>query len=656
MNIKGILILTVIGFCLFCGWLVAESGLFSVSPSSGKPCILLQQIAAGESNVAAVAPAEKETQLQNADFVTLGADDAPAVRIMLGSTDPKSGFQFLLELNSKGAAIEKATLSRFDDLDYKNPQPLVLLSPAAEGILSMANREIVFVQRNSQLPLHKLHWAGSAGDKNSDGSQTARFGAVIKDISTGKPVVKLVKTYKVIPGSYMLDCAITVENLSVVEQKISFNLGGPTGLGREDVRSDTRKAVAGFGNSQGQVTSTRLDVGKLKKAESIEDIQLTKPGGNLLWVAATNKYFAAILVPVADEGKDYCDWVREKTARFYNPDGDRRGDTGDETIGVDLKITPEVLAASGQIGSTKTYNFRLYLGPKDKSLFDKNEYYKDLGFVHVIDFMPCFCCPASIINPLAFGILATMKWMYGFIPNYGVVIIIFVFLVRIALHPLTKKGQVSMSRMGQLAPKTEQLKKKYASDKAELQKQIMALYKEEGVSPFSGVLPMIVQMPVWIALYSAIYASIELRGAAFLSFWITDLSAPDALFRFPTITLPIFGKLDSFNLLPILMGVAFFLQQKLTPKPAAASPQAAQQQQMMMVMMPLLFPLMLYKAPSGLNLYIMASTFAGVIEQYVIRKHIRDREQAESQGLVPVTSKTGGKLKKKKPKPFYRQF
>ena len=172
-----------------------------------------------------------------------------------------------------------------------------------------------------------------------------------------------------------------------------------------------------------------------------------------------------------------------------------------------------------------------------------------------------------------------------------------------------------------------------------------------------GMLPMFVQMPIWVALWSAVYTSIDLRGAAFLPFWITDLSAPDALVRFSTVTVPLLGwKVDAFNLLPILMGIAFYLQQKLTPQQAAASanPQVAQQQKMMMIMMPLLFPLMLYTAPSGVNLYIMASTFAGVIEQYVIKKHIREKEEAESKGLVAVTSKTGGKVKKKKPKPFFR--
>jgi YidC/Oxa1 family membrane protein insertase len=319
-----------------------------------------------------------------------------------------------------------------------------------------------------------------------------------------------------------------------------------------------------------------------------------------------------------------------------------------------LKIASSQLAAVGQADSTKTYNFQLYLGPKDKSLFDKNDMYSKLGFFQTIDFMSC-CCPANIISPLAFGILAIMKWMYGFIGNYGVVIIILVFLMRLAMHPITKKSQVSMNKMSTLAPKAEEIKKKYANDKAELNKQLMALYKEQGASPIMGMLPMFVQMPIWIALWSAVYTSIDLRGAAFLPFWITDLSAPDALVRFSTVTVPLLGwKVNAFNLLPILMGVAFYLQQKLTPQQAAANPQVAQQQKMMMIMMPLLFPLMLYTAPSGVNLYIMASTFAGVIEQYVIKKHIREREEAESKGLVAVTSKTGGKVKKKKPKPFFR--
>ena len=111
--------------------------------------------------------------------------------------------------------------------------------------------------------------------------------------------------------------------------------------------------------------------------------------------------------------------------------------------------------------------------------------------------------------------LAAMNWMYDFMPNYGVIIIIFVFVFRLIIHPVTKKSQISMSKMSKLAPMAAEIKKKYANNKAEMNKQMMALYKEQGISPVAGMLPMFIQMPIWISLYSAIYASISLRGAAF---------------------------------------------------------------------------------------------------------------------------------------------
>ena len=619
-------------------------------------CCLL--FAAGDAITAAEEIAAPEPPvLKAAETIQLGATNAPAKNVTLGSTDPKSSFKFELELTSKGAAISKAALSEFKDRDYKNPRPLVILSPVklpdGSEVLSMANKEFVFVQQQSLLPLDKLNWQTFDVCSLQDGSQTARFEATIKEDS-GSPVIKLIKTYKVIPNSYLLDCELTVENLTPTVQKVRFNLTGPAGISREDTSRDDKKVAAGFRDSQGGVISVMLDATKLHKAKTPDDRRLTKTSADFLWAAAVNKYFAAILVPGPDKGKDFCDWVTDKAGRFYNPDDEL--DTGDETVGVELKIAPSQLTPAGQAdsNSTKTYNFQLYLGPKDKSLFDKNELYSKLGFFHTIDFMSC-CCPANIISPLAFGILAIMKWMYGFIGNYGVVIIILVFLMRLAMHPVTKKSQVSMNKMSKLAPMAEEIKKKYADNKAEQNKQMMTLYKEHGASPIMGMLPMFVQMPIWIALWSAVYTSIDLRGAAFLPFWITDLSAQDALVRFSTVIIPLLGwKVDSFNLLPILMGVAFYLQQKLTPQQAAANPQVAQQQKMMMIMFPLILPLTLYTAPSGVNLYIMASTFAGVIEQYVIKKHIREREEAESDGLVAVTSKTGGKVKKKKPKPFFR--
>ena len=478
---RTLLTLIVVGFVVFCGWLVLESGLFECSLPNSGPCILLQRTTGDKNSSEANVPAEEPSQIGTDDSVTFGADSAPAKRVTLGSVDPKSGFNFQLELSSKGAAIRKVTFSGFDDRDYKDPQPLVIISPVQERndreILSMANMSFVFVQQQLQLPLDRLHWKCFDKETAGDGSQTARFEAIIKIVGTNEPVLKLIKTYKIIPHSYLLKCNIAVENLSGIEQKVRFNLAGPGGLGREGVRGDMRKVVAVFRESEGQISSVRLDKKKLSRAKSLDDKRLTKPGANFLWIAAVNKYFAAIVVPLPEEGKEYCDWVTDKTGRFHNPDGDSKADSGDETIGLDLKITPNTLAAAGQVNSSKIYNFQLYIGPKDKSLFDKNERYRELGFVQTITFMPCFCCPTSIIYPLAFGILALMKWMYAFIHNYGVVIIILVFLMRLIIHPLTKKGQVSMSKMSKLAPKAEEIKKKYANNKAEMNKQMMALQR-----------------------------------------------------------------------------------------------------------------------------------------------------------------------------------
>jgi len=600
--------------------------------------------------------AEEASSLQAAPQPSFSAVGGSPKTITLGSLDPNTGFKFLIDLTSRGAAISDAKLSEFDDLDHKNPQPLVILSPTVNidgtPAFSMATR-LLILDNQLQLRLDKLDW--TAGDVETDNStEIARFEAIIKDKTTGKPAVKLTKTYRVTPKNYDLDCDLTAENLSSDEHKIQFELTGPAGIKRDDPRTDSRKTIAAFRDTKGEIISTYLPIGKLQKATTPESRQLAEHNAGFLWAAITCKYFTAIVVPTPDANMDFCNWITDKSGWFANPDGDYQLNSGDETIGIDLKTTNITLAPA----ESKTLSFKLFLGPKDKSLFDKVPMYQNLGFVQTMDFMAC-CCPAAIIHPLAFGILWLLKWLYTFIPNYGIVIIILVLLVRLILHPLTRLSQVSMSKYSKFnaLPEVKEIRKQYGKNMMEMNRRIGEVQKKYGVShsaAIMGMLPTMVQMPIWIALYGAVYASIDLRGAQFLPFWITDLSAPDALFRFKAVMLPLLGTLDSFNLLPILMGVAFYLQQKLMPTQATADPQTAQQQKIMMFMMPVMFPLMLYNSPSGLNLYIMASVFGGVIEQYIIKKHIAKQELLETENLVPVTSKTGGKVKKPKPKPFFR--
>ena len=638
-------------FVLFCGLLVAFSGLFRPAHRGDGPCILLQQTGPA---VAPAAAEQSSIQEQSSPGLSAAGGRRPAA-VTLGSTDPNNGYKLAIMLSSKGAGIAAATFSEYKDRSRTDPKPLVLLrrSRTAVGseILPLATGNLAFPDRNVQLPLGLLDWKSLPPQTSGDGWQTAAFEAVVEDAASGE-VIRLTKTYRLPPDRYELHIDFAMRNISGQPLRIAASMTGPAGVAREASRADMRKALAAFRDPDGGIVTASVDASKLAKGKNRGGTSLQKPGLQMLWIAVVNKYFASILAQAPEDGL-FDERTADNTAVYIDPDGTE--DSGDETLGVMLKLAPVELAAGGERASVE-YKMQLYLGPKDKELFDKNPGYRELGFVHTITFMPCFCCPAAVINPLAFGILAAMKWMYGFLPNYGVVIIILVFLVRLAMHPVTKKSQVAMSKFSKLAPQAEQIKQKYAHNKTELNKQLMNLYRQQGASPVMGFLPMLIQMPIWIALYSAIYASIELRAAPFLPFWITDLSAPDALVSFATVEIPLLKwKFDSLNLLPLLMGVAMYLQQKMMPKTAAAaSGQAAQQQKMMMVMMTLMFPLFLYKAPSGLNLYIMASTFAGVIEQHVIRRHIEQKELWESQNQVAATSKTGGKVKKKKPKPFFK--
>lgn len=673
MAYKKNLILLLVIFCAFCGYLVIDSGLFKDQSADSKGCILLQA-----TNPEELSGAIDEPQpVLLATPPVLSVENAPSKTFIIGADDPcthdpsqDNSFKLQLELTTRGASIKNAIYANgngngFDDRDPKNPKPFKLLAPIklADGreMLSMANAALIFDDYGLQLPLDKLNWHCRGIEEAPDGCEKVTFTTEVKDKTSGQALLKLTKTFSLPRDSYMANCNISLENLSANPQKVRFNLNGPVGITREDVRTDARKTFAAFRDSAGQIVSKDKAIRKAAKADTIEDLRMISGSDKFLWAATTNKYFAAIAVPSIPLGKDSPDWIADKLTRYYDPDGDVKQDSGTECITFELKTTPVTLEPAGADNSKTEYGVELYLGPKDKRLFDNNDYYKSIGFHHTIDFLAC-CCPASIIRPLAFFVMWLMNTIYGIIHNYGIAIIILVCIVRLVLHPVTKAGQVRMSRFTKIlsSPEVAEIKKKYAKNKIEMQKQISVFQKSKGVSPADalwGMLPMMMQMPIWIALWSSVNASIDLRGAAFLPFWITDLSVPDAIIRWTPFIVPLLGwKISSLNLLPLLMGVAFYLQQKTMPQQPAATPEAAQQQKIMKLMMLVMFPIMLYNAPSGVSLYIMASSFAGAYEQYIIRKHIKEKEEQQSRGLIEVTSKTGGKVKKKKPKPTFKKY
>ena len=222
-----------------------------------------------------------------------------------------------------------------------------------------------------------------------------------------------------------------------------------------------------------------------------------------------------------------------------------------------------------------------------------------------------------MIEILAKPVLSLLNYLNSIFNNYGLSIIVITVLIRIIFLPLTIKSMASMKRvqvkMQELKPKIDALKEKYKDDKATQNTEMMKLYSSHGVNPLSslgGCLPMLIQIPVFFALYEVLLYSIDLRHSHFL--WINDLSAPETLFDIPGIGIP-------FRILPLAMGVSWFISQKMTPTTAPGSDQMELQMKMMQFM-PIIFTVMFWSLPSGLILYWTVSNILSIGQQLYVNK------------------------------------
>ena len=217
---------------------------------------------------------------------------------------------------------------------------------------------------------------------------------------------------------------------------------------------------------------------------------------------------------------------------------------------------------------------------------------------------------------ICYPLVRVLNFFNDLIPSFGVAIILLTILVRLLFWPLTHKSTVGMRKMQELQPKMKEIQAKFKDNPQRLQQETFALYREAKVNPMSSCLPMLIQIPVFIALFNVLRSAVELRYAGFL--WIADLSEPEALFAswFP------FGGL---NLLPILMAVTTALQSYFTPSAGDKS-----QQRMMMVMMPLMMLFMFYSFPSALSLYWFLSNLFSIVQMWLIRRQTSAKPAAGS--------------------------
>lgn len=370
--------------------------------------------------------------------------------------------------------------------------------------------------------------------------------------------VRVTKAYTFYPDSYAFDVTVILDGLveGAARREVWVGWGGvsPT----EEKEEDSALTACALVN--GKVAKEHL--GGLKKTEAWERV------GEIGWVAARTKYFICAIIP--DSGP-----IEKMNA-----------------VGIEEPRRVGFQAGLPIEGESDEYHLTVYAGPQDYALLEGLE----VGLERAVDL------GWNITRPLSVLMLKALVGAHKVIPNYGIVIILFSILTKVLFYRLTHKSFVEMKRMQDLQPKMETLKKKHGSDQEALNKARMELYKKEGVSLFGGCGPMLLQMPVFVALFQVLRTTIELRGAPFVS-WITDLSKPDTVAHvagFP------------IHILPLLMGVGMLVQQRFSSK---ESSQAA-----IGNMMPIIFTALFYNFASGLVIYWLVNTVLSVVQQYYIHR------------------------------------
>jgi YidC/Oxa1 family membrane protein insertase len=284
-----------------------------------------------------------------------------------------------------------------------------------------------------------------------------------------------------------------------------------------------------------------------------------------------------------------------------------------------------------------TLNFRLFAGPFDSALLKEvDALYSDPATGYNPDYLACQTMHGwftFISEPFAKFLFVLMNFFHTLTGSWALSIVLLTVSLRLMLYPLNAWSTKSMLRMQQIAPEVTAIQEKNKKDPKKAQIEIMNLYREKGVNPASGCLPLLIQMPFLVGMFDLLKSSFALRGAPFIPGWIDDLTAPDVLFRWNT---PIFFIGTEFHLLPILLGVVMFVQQRLMatgPKDPKLMTEQQRQQRMMGTMMTVVFTVMFYNFPSGLNIYWLSSMLLGILQQWITSKKMQKQSVAAT---VPV--------------------
>ncbi len=615
----------------------------------------------------------------------------------LGSLDPREARVFL-EFSPVGAGLERITLSEFwltarqsrraqahyDALDRGDLSPPPLPDAAGRYVLGSAETMAGFDAVRStwseiSVPLlaayaitingQEVTLVNQYTDENDtrwvlwQETDPGAFEATIVD-GDEKPVARITRRCT-LGSDYDIVYEQRIANLTAAPLTVQWIQYGPGDLTVDRARyMDRRRFRFGYlpdairfpdmiASDDNDLLLERSDVVKRgKKAKKTADPQRVLElltlwpnptsidnGYTLSWFASTNRYFALAVHPLLDvDPAGTVTGDRSLVPEVWEIRTEVTGaDPDHQSIFTSLYSPPRTIAP----GAETALDLGVYAGPLDRHVLGSQQPLEALGLKGLILYQMSSLCAFCTFQWLAIGLLKFLTAVHMVTFDWGVSIILLVLVVRTLLHPLTKRAQINMQRfgkvMGDLKPEIEKLQKKYPDDPRKLQKEQMKMMRERGANPLQmlGCLPMLLQTPIWIALYAMLYFAFDLRHqpafwGIFQNFWgwpfLGDLSAADHCFwEFQEPFRFLIWNMTGINLLPLLLGLVFYVQQKyMSPPPSASmTPEQAQQQKIMKIMMVVMFPVMLYSAPSGLCLYICTSSFIGIIESKYVRAHIK---------------------------------
>ena len=605
----------------------------------------------------------------------------------LGSLDPAKD-RFTIDFSTSGAGISKIVFSEF----WVNASDRIAAIRHASAIASGANTipplpdasnryflAPVGTLVNFTVPMLAAH------SIQVDGQSTSLFGAVWSQQSAGTfetilvddagtPVLKIrrVFTLQAKQGDgYDIALSQTVENLSAATHTISIVQYGPGDLTREaNEMMDIRRLQFGYLMSERRdpaQTSVITHDAMLERATVVTNVAAAKfdvwpspeqkeQDQHLSWFGTTNRYFSlavhAPMTPTATgvPSKSLATSIESIRASLGDPSS--TDTTGAPTLFIELHSPARTVAA----GQTADFSMGVFAGPLDHVILSTVPPYSALEMSGLIVYSMGGCCSWCTFAWLANLMVIFLDFLHNYVVfDWALAIIALVLVVRLILHPISKKSQVQMQRltkgMAEMKPELDALKARYGDDPKRMQQEQKRLCKEKGfntVGCLGGFLPTFLQMPIWMALYAVLYLAFELRQQpAFFGVFqlfggwnfLGDLSAQDRFITLPTPINLYFFSLASINIVPLLMGGVFYIQQKyMAPPPSTQqTPEQLQQQKMMRIMTVVMFPVMLYAAPSGLTLYIMTSTLVGIWESKMVRRYI---EMTKDQPVVVKKSKT----------------